>query len=87
MKTMMNKFFYVSGGFLEVQPSAITVLADTALRAEDLDEAASLEAQKQAEQDIDNPSSEVNYSLAASELAAAVAQLRTIRQIKKKLGK
>ena len=82
-----EQVFYVSGGFLEVQPSAITVLADTAVRAEDLDEAATLEAQKQAEQDIDNPSGEINYSLAASELAAAVAQLRTIRQIKKKLGK
>ncbi|MDA8693890.1 F0F1 ATP synthase subunit epsilon [Pseudomonadales bacterium] len=82
-----EQVFYVSGGFLEVQPNAITVLADTAVRAEDLDEAAAVEAQKRAEQDVVNQSGEIDYSRAAAELAAAVAQLRTIQQIKSKLGK
>ena len=81
-----EQVFYVSGGFLEVQPNAITVLADTAVRAEDIDEAAAIEAQKRAEQDIINQSGEIDYSRAAAELAAAVAKLRTIQQIKKKLG-
>jgi F-type H+-transporting ATPase subunit epsilon len=81
-----EQVFYVSGGFLEVQPNAITVLADTAVRAEDIDEAAAIEAQKRAEQDVINQSGEMDYSRAAAELAAAVAQLRTIQQIKKKLG-
>ena len=81
-----EQVFYVSGGFLEVQPNAITVLADTAVRAEDIDEAAAIEAQKRAEHDVINQSGEMDYSRAAAELAAAVAQLRTIQQIKKKLG-
>ena len=81
-----EQVFYVSGGLLEVQPNAITVLADTAVRAEDIDEAAAIEAQKRAEQDVVNQSGEIDYSRAAAELAAAVAQLRTIQQIKKKLG-
>ena len=82
----VEEVFYVSGGFLEVQPSVVTILADTALRAADLDEAAAIEAQEQAEQAISNQSGELDYSRAAAQLAAAAAQLRTIQQIKKKLG-
>ena len=78
--------FYVSGGFLEVQPNVVTVLADTAARGDDLDEAAAIEAQQRAEQTMANQSAELDYTRAAAELAAAVAQLRTIQQIKKKLG-
>ena len=78
--------FYVSGGFLEVQPNVVTVLADTAARSDDLDEAAAIEAQQRAEQAMANQSAELDYTRAAAELAAAVAQLRTIQQIKKKLG-
>ena len=78
--------FYVSGGFLEVQPNVVTVLADTAARGDDLDEAAAIEAQQRAEQAMANQSAELDYTRAAVELAAAVAQLRTIQQIKKKLG-
>ena len=78
--------FYVSGGFLEVQPNVVTVLADTAARGDDLDEAAAIEAQQRAEQAMANQSAELDYTRAAAELAAAVAQLRTIQQIKKKLG-
>ena len=78
--------FYVSGGFLEVQPNVVTVLADTAARGDVLEEAAAIEAQQRAEQAMANQSAELDYTRAAAELAAAVAQLRTIQQIKKKLG-
>ena len=78
--------FYVSGGFLEVQPgNVVTVLADTAARGDDLDEAAKIEAQQRAEQAMANQSAELDYTRAAAELAAAVAQLRTIQQIKNSL--
>jgi F-type H+-transporting ATPase subunit epsilon len=81
-----EQVYYVSGGFLEVQPGIVTILADTALRAQDLDEAAAQEAQRQAEQALAQQSSEIDYSRATAQLAAAVAQLRTIQQIRKKLG-
>ena len=81
-----EEIFYVSGGFLEVQPTVISVLADTALRADDLDEAAALEAQREAEHLLHNQSGEFDYSKAAAQLAMAAAQLRTIQQIRKKLG-
>lgn len=79
--------FYVSGGFLEVQPHKITVLADTALRAGDLDEATALEAQKHAEQAMADKQGEFEYSRAATQLAEAAAQLRTLDAIRRKLGK
>lgn len=81
-----EEIYYLSGGFLEVQPNSISILADTALRADDLDEAAALEAKQQAEHDISNQSGEFDYSRAASQLAASVAQLRTIEQLRKKMG-
>jgi len=81
-----EQIYYLSGGFLEVQPNTISILADTALRADDLDEAAALEAKQQAEHDISNQSGEFDYSRAASQLAAAAAQLRTIEQLRKKMG-
>uniref|UniRef100_UPI00258AD680 ATP synthase delta/epsilon chain alpha-helix domain-containing protein n=1 Tax=uncultured Spongiibacter sp. TaxID=870896 RepID=UPI00258AD680 len=77
----------VSGGSLEVQPNVVSILADTALRADDLDEAAALEAQKQAQQAMLNQSADVDYSRAAAQLAAATAQLRTLQQIRKAMGK
>jgi len=77
----------VSGGFMEVQPHKITVLADTAIRAHDLDEAKAEEAKREAEQQMADKSAEFEYSVAASRLAEATAQLRTIRQIRQKLGK
>lgn len=82
-----EEVIYVSGGYLEVQPNNISVLADTALRAKDLDEAAALEAQKHAQQALENQSSDFDYSRAMSQLAEAAAQLRTIQQIRQKLGK
>lgn len=79
-----EEVFYLSGGYLEVQPNLISILADTALRAADLDEVAALEAQKQAESDMKNQSSEVDYSRAAARLAEATAQLRTIEELRKR---
>ncbi|MGB0446856.1 MAG: F0F1 ATP synthase subunit epsilon [Pseudomonadales bacterium] len=79
--------FYVSGGFMEVQPDKITVLADTAMRVNDLDEAKAEEAKRQAEQQMADQSAEFEYSVAAAQLAEAAAQLRTIRQIRQKLNK
>lgn len=79
--------FYVSGGFIEVQPHKVTVLADTALRAGDLSEAAALEAQKHAEHAMADKAGEFEYSRAAAQLAEAAAQLRTLQQIRRKIGK
>ncbi|SDI90295.1 F0F1 ATP synthase subunit epsilon [Billgrantia gudaonensis] len=79
--------YYVSGGFLEVQPDVVTVLADSAARAKDLDEAAAEEARQHALKAFNDKSAELDYSRAAAELAEAVAQLRTIQQLRKKAGK
>jgi F-type H+-transporting ATPase subunit epsilon len=81
-----EEIYYVSGGFLEVQPYSITVLADTALRAGDVDEAAALQAQQAARQELSNKSSEFDFSRAAVQLAEASAQLRTLQAIRKKAG-
>ncbi|MTI12192.1 F0F1 ATP synthase subunit epsilon [Sansalvadorimonas verongulae] len=78
-----EEVYYVSGGFLEVQPNNIKVLADTAIRAENLDEAAAKEAKNQAEKALANQHGEFDYSQAAAQLSQAVAQLRTVRR---KLG-
>ena len=82
-----DEVFYISGGFLEVQPNQVKVLADTALRADDMNEAAAQEAKRQAEQELSNQSGEFDYSRAATQLAEAAAQLRTLQAIRKKLGK
>ena len=74
---------YVSGGMLEVQPDKITVLADTAIRAHDLDEAKALEAKKRAEEALANRQTEVDYAVAEGELAQAIAQLQTIQRLRK----
>ena len=78
-------FFYVSGGILEVQPHVVTVLADTALRAKDVDEAAALEAKARAEKILEDRSGEFDYARAESELAEAVAQLKALSKLRKKL--
>ncbi len=79
-----EQIYFLSGGYLEVQPDIVTVLADTALRAQDLDEASALEAKKQAEQEMANQSGEFSYSRAAAQLAEAAAQLRTIEELRRK---
>ncbi len=75
--------FYVSGGMLEVQPHMITVLADTAIRARDLDEAHAVEAKRRAEDALAGKAAEFEYAKAQAELAEAVAQLRAIEKLRK----
>ncbi len=81
-----EEHYYVSGGMLEVQPHVTTILADTASRADDVDEAAAIAAKEAAEAAMADQNSEIEYSAAAAELAEAVAQLRTLQAIRKKLG-
>lgn len=73
---------FASGGYLEVQPGTVTVLADTAIRAENIDEAAALQAKEAAERAIADQSSDFEYSAAAAQLAEAAAQLRVLRRRK-----
>ncbi|MFP4138659.1 MAG: F0F1 ATP synthase subunit epsilon [Halomonas sp.] len=82
-----EEHYYVSGGFLEVQPDVVTILADAAVRAHDLDEAAAEEARQHALKALNDKSAELDYTRAAAELAEAAAQLRTVQQLRKKLGK
>ncbi len=82
-----EEVYYVSGGYLEVQPYAVTVLADTALREGDMDESAAEEAMKQAELALKDQPDGLDYSKAAAQLAEASAQLRTLRAIRKKINK
>ena len=77
-----EEFVFVQGGFLEVQPTKVTVLADTAIRAHDLDEAKVLEAKKKAEEAMANKDAAGNIAAAQAELAAALAQLEAIRKFR-----
>lgn len=72
--------FYVSGGIIEVQPNVVTILADTGVRAADLDEAAALEAETAAQKKMQEAQTRMDYSTALAELSAASAQLRIIRE-------
>lgn len=81
-----EEFYFVSGGMLEVQPHVVTVLADTAVRAKDLDEAQAIEAKKRAEQALKDRQGDMDYARAEAELAEAVAQLQTIQRMRKKYG-
>ncbi len=74
---------YVSGGMLEVQPSIVTILADTAIRGADLDEARAIEAKHAAEEAMKNRSSEIDYAVAQVELSEAIAQLQAISRMRK----
>ncbi len=82
-----EEVFYVSGGFLEVQATGVNILADTALRAGDIDEAAAQQAQEAAKLALNNQAVEMDYTRAAAQLAEAAAQLRTLQQLRKKYGK
>jgi F-type H+-transporting ATPase subunit epsilon len=75
--------FYISGGMLEVQPQVVTVLADTAIRVRDIDEAVAAEAKRRAEESLAGKTAELEYAKAQSELAKAVAQLRAIEKLRK----
>ncbi|MEK7989879.1 MAG: F0F1 ATP synthase subunit epsilon, partial [Thiotrichaceae bacterium] len=75
--------FYVSGGMLEVQPHTVTILADTAIRAHDIDEAAALEAKQRAEKMLADKQTDLDYAKAQAELAEAMAQLQSIQRLRK----
>ena len=75
--------FYVSGGIIEVQPFRVTIMADTGVRATDLDEVAAAEAKRRAEDAMANQSSKMEVAKAQAELVEAVAQLRTIEKLRK----
>jgi F-type H+-transporting ATPase subunit epsilon len=81
-----EELIFVAGGMLEVQPNCVTVLADTAIRGHDLDEAKAMEAKKQAEEAMRNRSSELEYAKAEAELASAIAQLQAIQKLRKRRG-
>ena len=81
-----DEFVFVQGGFLEVQPTKVTVLADTAIRANDLDEAKVLESKKRAEEAMANKDAAGNIAAAQAELAAALAQLEAIRKFRHRAG-
>lgn len=78
--------FYVSGGMLEVQPHLVTVLADTAIRAKDIDEAAAIEAKTRAEEELTDKSGKIDYATAQAQLAEAIMQLRTLDRLRKRGG-
>ena len=79
-----EEFVFVAGGILEVQPNGVTVLADTAIRGGDLDEAKALAAKKLAEETMVNKESKIDYARAQAEMAVAIAQLQAIARLRKK---
>ena len=79
-----SQAFYISGGLLEVQPHVVTVLADTAIRAKDIDEAAALEAKARAEEALNDKSGKIDYAKAQAQLAEAMMQLRTLDRLRKR---
>lgn len=81
-----EELVFVAGGILEVQPGAVTVLADTAVRAHDLDEAAAQEARQRAEAAMENRQGDFEYATASAELAEAMAQLQTIQRLRRRAG-
>ena len=80
----VEEFVFVAGGILEVQPNCVTVLADTAIRGHDLDEAKALEAKKLAEEAMKNAKSDIDFAAAQGEFAAMAAQLAAIQKLRKK---
>ena len=78
--------FFISGGILEIQPHVVTVLADTAIRADDIDEAAAIEAKQRAEEAIADHKSDMDYAKAKAELAEAAALVETIKKVRSRKG-
>ena len=78
-------FFFVGGGILEVQPHIVTVLADTAVRADDLDEAAAVRAKEEAERELQDRTGEMEVAEAQAKLADAIAQLQALERLRKRL--
>ncbi len=79
-----EEFVFVAGGILDIQPNGVTVLADTAIRGKDLDEAKAEEARRAAEEVLSNDGSDLQYAAAQAELAAAIAQLTAIQQLRRR---
>jgi F-type H+-transporting ATPase subunit epsilon len=79
-----EEIFFASGGYLEVQPGFVTLLADTALRAEDLDEAQAEEARQQAEKAMEDKNAEAEFSSAAVMMAEALAKQRTLEELRRR---
>jgi F-type H+-transporting ATPase subunit epsilon len=79
-----EEIFFASGGYIEVQPTSITILADTAVRADDLDEAAALEAQKKAELELSDQKADIDFARVSADLQDQVAMLRTIQKLRNK---
>lgn len=77
-----DESYFISGGMLEIQPHVVTILSDTAIRADDLDEAAAIEARQRAEEMVQNKNSEMDFAKASTELALAAAMVETIKKIK-----
>ncbi len=77
-----EELVFVAGGLLEVQPGRVTVLADTAIRGKDLDEAKALEAKRRAEEALQNQKGDIDYAAAQAELAEAIAQLAAIKKLR-----
>ena len=78
-----EQVIYVSGGILEITPKVVTVLSDTAMRADDIDEAAALAAKAKAEQALKDTNADINYAKAKAELAQAAAQLQALKKLKR----
>lgn len=76
--------FFISGGILEVQPHVVSILADTAIRAKDIDEAAALEAKAKAEEALRDKSGNIDYEMAHTQLVQAIMQLRTLDRLRKR---
>ena len=85
--THEEETIFVAGGILEVQPKLVTVLADTAIRGEDLDEAKALEAKRAAEEALKHSGGQIDYAKAQAELAEAVAQIQAIHRLRKGNGR
>jgi F-type H+-transporting ATPase subunit epsilon len=82
-----DEAFYISGGMLEVQPKVVTILSDTAQRAEDLDEAAVMKAREDAEKAMSESDSKMDYATALAQSAEAAAQLQTIQRLRRRAGR
>jgi F-type H+-transporting ATPase subunit epsilon len=83
LPTGEEQFFFVGGGAIEVQPHLVTVLADTALRAKDIDEAAAVQAKQRAEEALKDRAGKIDVAEAQAELARAVAQIKAIEKLRK----
>ena len=80
-----EEVFYFNGGMVEIQPFVVTVLADTVVRARDIDEAAAVQAKERAEQLLTEKLTEVDFAKATAELAQAIAQIRAVQKLKKRM--